>query len=67
MQTGRRAYLKALHLSPEQGSLWGDFGATFYHEAQLRRAHPRLDPSQAPALRAAAEKLLRGIACLPAS
>ena len=52
--------MKALHLAPQQGSSWGDLGATFYHEAQLRRAHPRLDPSQAKPLRAAAEKLMRG-------
>ena len=32
----RRAYQKALHLAPQQGSLWGDLAATFYHEAQLR-------------------------------
>ena len=61
MQTARRAYLKALHLAPKQGSLWGDLAATFYHEAQLRRAHPQLDPSMAKPLRAAAEKLMRGI------
>lgn len=62
MQTARRAYLKALHLAPQQGSLWGDLAATFYHEAQLRRAHPQLNPSKAKPLRAAAEKLMRGVA-----
>ena len=62
MQTARRAYVKALHLAPQQGSLWGDLAATFYHEAQLRRAHPQLDPSKAKLLRAAAEKLMRGVA-----
>ena len=61
MQTSRKAYLKALHLAPGQGSLWGDLGATVYHEAQLRRAHPRLEPSKAPDLRAAAEKIMRGV------
>lgn len=61
MQTARRAYLKALHLAPKQGMLWGDLAATFYHEAQLRRAHPQLNPSKVKPLRAAAEKLMRGI------
>ncbi|KAL0025266.1 hypothetical protein WJX77_012112 [Trebouxia sp. C0004] len=60
MQTARRAYLKALHLAPQQGSLWGDLAATFYHEAQLRRVHPQLDPSKAKPLREAAEKFMRG-------
>ena len=36
MHKARRAYQKALHLAPQQGSLWGDLAATFYHEAQLR-------------------------------
>ena len=60
MHKARRAYQKALHLAPDQGSLWGDLGATFYHEAQLRRVHPRLQPEMAQQLRGKAERLLRG-------
>lgn len=60
MKAARRAYAKALHLAPGQGSLWGDVSATFYHEAQLRRAHPKLDPNQAHYLRGTAETLMRG-------
>ncbi|KAL3133073.1 hypothetical protein ABBQ38_006975 [Trebouxia sp. C0009 RCD-2024] len=60
MKASRRAYARALHLAPAQGSLWGDVSATFYHEAQLRRAHPKLDPHQAHHLRASAEALIRG-------
>lgn len=60
MKAARRAYAKALHLAPGQGSLWGDVSATFYHEAQLRRAHPKLDPNQAHHLRGTAETLMRG-------
>ena len=49
MHKARRAYQKALHLSPDQGSLWGDLGATFYHEAQrLLRGGVRLEGSSAP-------------------
>ena len=68
MRTARRAYAKALHLAPGQGSFWGDVSATFYHEAQLRRAHPKLDPKHAHQLRALAESLIRGwlfSACSP--
>lgn len=61
MMTARRAFAKALHLAPRQGSSWGDVSATFYHEAQLRRAHPRLDPNQAHQLRTSAERLMRGL------
>ena len=60
MHKARRAYQKALHLAPDQGSLWGDLGATFYHEAQLRRVHSRLQPELAQQLRGKAERLLRG-------
>lgn len=60
MKGARRAYAKALHLAPGQGSLWGDVSATFYHEAQLRRAHPKLDPNRAHHLRRTAEALMRG-------
>ena len=64
MRAARRAYARALHLAPGQGSLWGDVSATFYHEAQLRRAHPKLNPNQAHSLRKSAETLMRGL-CSP--
>lgn len=64
MKAARRAYAKALHLAPGQGSLWGDVSASLYHEAQLRRAHPKLEPHQAHPLRASAEALMRG-QCFP--
>ncbi|KAK9814136.1 hypothetical protein WJX72_001132 [[Myrmecia] bisecta] len=60
MQSARRAYAKALHLAPSTAELWGDAGATFYHEAQLRRAHASLHAQNAPALRSAGKRLIRG-------
>lgn len=60
MTAARRAYSKALHLRPGLGSAWGDLAAGFYHEAQLRRAATQFEPHQAQALRAAAERLIKG-------
>ena len=42
------------------GGAWGDAAAGFYHEAQLRRASAQFQPGQAQALRATAERLIRG-------
>lgn len=50
------------------GGAWGDAAAGFYHEAQLRRASAQLQPGRAQALRASAERLIRGaITCSTAS
>lgn len=64
MRGARRAYAKALHLRPDQGSLWGDAGASFYLESQLRRglAQSAKQEEQPAALRSSAERLIRGAA-----
>ncbi|GAB4822771.1 hypothetical protein N2152v2_009817 [Parachlorella kessleri] len=49
VQLARRAYCKALRLDPPQGAAWSDLAATYYHESQLRRAHPAF--SQPPGCR----------------
>ncbi len=65
MQAARRAYAKALHVAPQRGTHWGDLAAALQLEAQLRRAHSRMAPNLAPALRALAERMLRGVSRLP--
>ena len=69
MRGARQAYAKALHLCPDQGSLWGDAAAPFYLESQLRRAVSVCSQSvsqsaepgeQPPALHYLAERLIRG-------
>ena len=60
MQAARRAHAKALHVAPQRGAHWGDLAAALQLEAQLRRAHSRMAPDLAPALRALAERMLRG-------
>ena len=59
-----------LHLHCTAGGAWRDVAAAFYHEAQLRRAHPSF--SQPPGLRegllASAEVAVRsGLRLEPAS
>lgn len=59
----RRAYAKALHLSPNTAPAWQDAAATFYHEAQLQRDLPteQRHPIQAiNTCSATCERLLRG-------
>lgn len=62
MRGARQAYAKALHLRPDQGSLWGDAAAPFYLESQLRRAVAHsAEPREHPlSLRSSAERLIRG-------
>ena len=60
MQAARRAYARALHAAPQRGAHWGDLAAALQLEAQLRRAHSRMAPEQAPRLRSLAERMLRG-------
>jgi len=57
----RRIYAKALHLSPWTPNAWLDTASTFYHEQQLRRAHPSLNAAATSRnFSEAAEILLRG-------
>jgi hypothetical protein len=37
MRQGRRAYAKALHLSPAQPGAWQDAAVAYHHEAQVGR------------------------------
>ena len=62
MRAARRAYAKALHLRPDQGSAWGDAAAAFYLESQLRRATAQsaVDAEHLRVLRSTAERLTRG-------
>ncbi len=60
VREARRAYARSLHLQPTSAGAWGDVGASFYLESQLRRAHPVLAVTDASGLRAASERAVRG-------
>ncbi|GBF94747.1 hypothetical protein Rsub_07630 [Raphidocelis subcapitata] len=68
MRAARRAYLRAVHLEPSSGLLWGDLAGSCHQEATLLNLQPQTEGSSgqgaaaaaAAAAAARAERLARG-------
>eukprot|EP00798_Chlamydomonas_sp_ICE-L_P028094 gene28094-31202_t len=43
VRRSRKAYCKALHLSPNQGLVWGDLATTLQQEASIATSYPEAD------------------------